>query len=68
MPNYFVTMTPQPNGNHEVHREGCFWMPGARYRIPLGNHLYCQQAVRIAAEHYAQVNGCATCSPRCHTE
>ena len=26
MESYYVNTSAQPNGDHEVHREGCFWL------------------------------------------
>lgn len=67
MANYYVNKNAQPNGDHEVHKEGCNWMPEPANRIPLGTHASCHSAVQQAKRHFAQSNGCAYCSPECHT-
>ena len=67
MDPYYVNRNAQPNGDHEVHREGCYWMPAPENRIYLGQFYSCQQAVVAARRHYTQVNGCAHCSLACHT-
>lgn len=67
MAKYFVNRNAQPNGDHEVHREGCRYMPLPQNRDPLGEHVMCQTAVNQARVRYPRANGCATCSPTCHT-
>lgn len=68
MPHYYVNDTPQrDSGDHEVHREGCYWLGLANNTTPLGDHPSCFEAVVAAGFHYHQVNGCAHCSPACHT-
>ena len=54
-----------PNGDHEVHKEGCKWWPTQSY-VDLGEHLSCATAVNAAKPYYRDANGCATCSPACH--
>lgn len=65
MDEYFVNQDAQPNGDHEVHKAGCNWMP--RYKLALGRHSGCHSAVQAARRHYSQSDGCAFCSPACHT-
>ena len=67
MARYYVNKNAQPNGDHEVHREGCAWMPEEQNRIYLGQFDSCHGAVREARKHYSQVNGCFYCSNACHT-
>jgi hypothetical protein len=64
---YYVNKTAQSNGDHEVHHLDCQWHPAESNRIYLGSHTNCAPAVVEAKKHYSQVNGCATCSPACHT-
>lgn len=64
---YYVNKNAQSNGDHEVHVQGCSFMPAAENRIYLGNFDNCRKAVRAAREHYSQVNGCYYCSNDCHT-
>ncbi len=63
---YYVNNNAQPTGEHEVHRHGCAWMPTDRQN--LGDHPTCQSAVRAARQHFSNVDGCAHCSPDCHTK
>ena len=65
---YYVTKTAQPNGDHEVHKFGCAFMPGESNRTYLGNFDHCLGAVIAARMHYTQVNGCYFCSRECHTQ
>ena len=67
MARYYVNKNAQANGDHEVHREGCAWLPKPENRIYLGEYLSCHGAVVNARSYYSQVDGCAYCSPDCHT-
>jgi hypothetical protein len=66
MVRYYVNKNAQSNGDHEVHREDCSYLP--TNRIDLGEFDKCQDAVREAKKHYTQVNGCKHCSNECHTQ
>lgn len=67
MAYYYVNQNAQSNGDHEVHRDPCSWMPDAANRTYLGSFDNCRDAVRAAKSHYTQVNGCIHCSSACHT-
>lgn len=65
MAKYCVNRNAQPNGDHEVHKQGCSYWPSNR--IDLGEHTTCRTAVTQAKAYYPKSNGCAFCSPDCHT-
>lgn len=67
MANYYVNNNPQPTGEHEVHEHGCPHLAFIRSSTPLGWHQGCRTAVMAARQRFANVDGCATCSPVCHT-
>jgi len=67
MASYYVNNNAQSNGDHEVHKSGCSYMPDANNRIYLGEHSTCSSAVLAAKQHYKQVNGCYYCAKACHT-
>ena len=67
MARYYVNNNSQPNGDHEVHVDGCYWLSIAKSVTYLGIHLSCHDAVRKAKQIYWQSNGCKHCSPACHT-
>ncbi len=67
MASYYVNENAQDNGDHEVHREGCSWLPSVENRRYLGQFESCSPAVKEAKKHYDQVNGCYHCSNACHT-
>ena len=60
MARYYVNNSAQNNGDHEVHKEGC-------YKKDLGLHSNCSTAVKEAKKTFSQSNGCIICSPECHT-
>lgn len=68
MAKYYVNTHAQANGDHEVHKLGCIYMPSSKNRIYLGDFLTCHGAVREAKKYYQQSNGCYYCSRACHTQ
>lgn len=68
MASYYVNKNEQDNGDHEVHRQGCEYMPNEHNRKYLGDFANCHAAVQEAKRHYTQVNGCYYCSRECHTQ
>ena len=67
MPHYCVNQNAQPNGDHEVHTATCTVLPAVQNQTYLGEFTSCGPAVVAAKKHYKQSNGCAFCSPACHT-
>lgn len=67
MDKYYVNKNAQSNGDHEVHKAGCSYMPNLENRISLGEFHSCGGAVQEAKKHYHQVNGCYYCCNACHT-
>jgi len=64
---FYVNKNAQSNGDHEVHRATCSWLPAVENRLYLGDFLTSQEAVREAREYYNHVDGCAYCCPESHT-
>lgn len=67
MYKYYVNKNAQSNGDHEVHKESCSYLPNLENRIYLGVFSNCSDAVNAAKSHYSKVNGCYYCSINCHT-
>jgi len=67
MDYYYVNKNAQANGDHEVHKITCSYLPTEANRLFLGHFSTCQEAVREAKKHYPQSNGCYYCSYACHT-
>lgn len=67
MDNYYVNKNAQLNGDHEVHKSGCVWMPEIQNREYLGVYSSCQGAVIEAKKKYTKSNGCYHCCSSCHT-
>ena len=63
---YYVNKNAQANGDHEVHRPTCIWLPNEANRIYLGSFATSQEALRAARSYYSQVDGCAYCCPEIH--
>lgn len=67
MDRYLVNANAQPNGDHEVHKEGCRTGPSPNNAIWLGSFPSCREAVVEARQTYPMADGCANCCPDCHT-
>ena len=65
---YYVNKNAQENGDHEVHKSNCSWMPHENNRQYLGDFSNCKDAVREAKKYYTQTNGCYYCATACHTQ
>ena len=64
---YYVNTNAQQNGDHEVHRAGCPFLPVATSTRYVGDFRNCYAAVQEARKYYPQSNGCSHCSRECHT-
>ena len=67
MAKYYMNKNAQNNGDHEVHKEECFWMPKMENQLFLGEFYSCENAVKKAREIYYGADGCKHCIPNCHT-
>lgn len=71
MPKFILNQTQQPNGDREVHNAttGCSHMPALSNQVDLGIHATCHGAILEAKRRYPniKIDGCAYCSPSCHT-
>lgn len=67
MPLYYVNKNAQDNGDHEVHKSGCSFMPDGMNTLYLGSFTNCFNAVQEAKKYYPQSNGCYYCAKECHT-
>jgi len=66
MDHYYVNKNAQSNGDHEVHKENCDYLPNSSNRIYLGYYINCSEALKKAKEYFIQVDGCYFCSPECN--
>lgn len=65
---YYVNKNAQSDsGDHEVHSATCSRLPQPENRLDLGDFNGCAAAVDEAKRYYYDANGCAYCSPSCHT-
>ncbi len=67
MKKYYVNKKAQANGDHEVHIEGCRYLPKSGNKEYLGAFISCRDAVKDAEKIYSQTNGCYICCNACHT-
>lgn len=66
--DYYVNRdsSTNPHQDHEVHCQGCYFMPGAEKRIYLGQFSSAASAVAAARRLFDKVDGCAFCCPEAH--
>lgn len=67
MTKYYVRTIAQANGDHEVHKSTCSFLPSVENRKYLGEFATCKSAVTEAKKTYPKSNGCYYCSNDCHT-
>ena len=67
MATYYVNRNEQPNGDHEVHVDGCVHGAERVNREYLGEHATCFTAVAQAKRKYPRANGCFYCAKPCNT-
>lgn len=65
MYRYYVNNKPQSNGDYEVHRQDCSYLPSDKTDLGLFDN--CHGAVMAAKRYYPTANGCKFCSRPCHT-
>lgn len=65
MEDFCVNNIAQSNGDHEVHRYTCTYLP--TNRMHLGSFSSCYGAVAEAKKLYLKSNGCYYCCNACHT-
>jgi hypothetical protein len=58
---YYLTIRPQTNENHSVHKEDCPFLPDDEKRIYLGMFNCCQDAIREGQKHFNRTNSCRFC-------
>ena len=63
---YYVNENAQVNGDHEVHRADCSWLPTAENRLYLGEFASSYEALMAAKRIYNSADGCAYCCPEIH--
>lgn len=66
MEKYYVNKQAQSNGDHEVHKAHCIFLPGVLHRLYLGEFTSCGTAVLAAKKTYPKADGCYHCSLNCH--
>jgi hypothetical protein len=59
---YYVSVRPQINENHAIHKEGCPFLPNDEKRIFLGEFSSGKDAVRESQRHFSKTKGCIFCS------
>ena len=67
MPTYCVNTNPQLTGEREVHDTAKYCTHRPADCTSLGWHSDCHSAVQAAKRLYSNVDGCAFCTPECHT-
>ena len=68
MAKYYLNLNMQSNGDYEVHKGSCSYVPITNYEY-LGLFYNCDEAVAEARSRhpFKKINGCYYCSKPCHT-
>lgn len=68
MDAYYVNTNAQTNGDHEVHKTGCSFIPLPEHKLFLGYFNNCHEAMVEARKTYpTSADGCHYCCPDCDT-
>lgn len=66
--DYYVHILPQAGGAHEVHLDGCWFMPLSYQLIHLGTFKNSVEALTEARRIYPEVGQCQYCCGASHPE
>lgn len=68
--HYYINNNEQSNGDHEVHREECSWLPNVSNRTYLGYLTSSFTAINVAQQKFPtwKINGYAHCCPESNTD
>ncbi|MDC7230459.1 hypothetical protein [uncultured Sphaerochaeta sp.] len=68
MQDYYLNLSEQDNGDHEVHTRNCYYFDQIKNYEYLGSFQSCHSAVRIAKVRHPNfsIDGCKYCCPSCH--
>lgn len=66
--HYYYNKNIDKNGNHEVHKEECSYLPELQNRVYIGYTNSCSSAIQRAKNETGKTNfdGCYYCSYECH--
>ena len=65
---YHVSKESKNNGEHEIHKSTCSFLPVSEKRIFLGFLSSCNEAIAEAKKHFEEVNPCYYCCFEYHSE
>lgn len=65
---YYFNENTDKNGNHEVHKESCSYLPDVANRKLIGLADDCKEAIKKAKQEHPlkSFDGCYYCSYQCH--
>ncbi len=66
MKKFYVSKDAEMDCGHEVHREGCMYLPPPERILYLGKLACAFSAVSEARKLYRKTDGCLHCTPECH--
>ncbi len=67
MDTYIANTQAQFNGDHEVHKSTCTYLPAPIHRRTLGRFATDRAALEAARRIYPRADGCAFCCPAIHS-
>ncbi len=68
--DYYLNLHEQPEGEHEIHTDGCLYFPAAKNAEYLGRYIYAVNALAEAKRRYPRwnINGCRHCCSEIDTD
>lgn len=66
MEKYYVSKFSESNGDNEIHKADCLFLPSEDYRFFLGSFDKCSDAIIKAKDIFDKPNGCYFCTLDCH--
>lgn len=61
MPRFYLNGSAQPNGDYEIHQEGCYWLDSVHKKKDLKIHKTVNAALERAKKYFDQVSACEYC-------
>ena len=68
MEHYYVNTNVSSTGVHEVHRDGCIFIPKVTQRNYLGLYITSREAVKDANIFYLNATACIHCLKESHAK
>ncbi len=66
MDKFYISKFSETNGDYDVHKADCLFLPSEKHRFFLGSFDKCSEAIKKGKEIFDKPNGCYFCILNCH--